>query len=185
MLHRIIRRASLFGHSWKRTKVTLTHHDATGSVKRPLPVVIVQSSDDKETAWPEHWQRKLGHLGYRSTLVKLEENEKTMDVWYRDLCQVMKAHSYFPPLLVGYGLQAWRVNQKFVCNNPVSGLALVHGQGEDNGLRSMEFEPTFPVLVVSPTANVPAFLQDEQVDLVNTSVDYLSHTLSWMDENGM
>ncbi|KAI8063260.1 hypothetical protein BC940DRAFT_111032 [Gongronella butleri] len=176
---------------WVRNKVTVVQHDATGPVKRPAPVVLVQSSDDKDTRWPKAWQAKLGELGYQSTWVRLEESDDAsgsrLDTWYQDLCRIMQQHSYFPPLVIGHGLEAWRVNQKYVCNKPVSGLVLVHGQRDtlDKTLPSMEFEPYFPLLVVSPKEHVPDFLLDDDVDRIDAAEGYLEHTLAWMDENGM
>ncbi|KAI8338932.1 hypothetical protein BC941DRAFT_451251 [Chlamydoabsidia padenii] len=194
----------------QRSKVTLIQHDfADGvKVKRPLPIVLVQSSQDLDTSWPLRWQQKLGELGYRSSYIHLEQEQagasttSPLDIWYKDLVQAMQEHSYFPPLLIGHGDEAWKTCQKYVCNKPVSGLVLIHQQEEeeeeeddtnDNKLPSMEFEPHFPLCLISPMNKVPVFLQDDNVDHLDTLTinkeDYhdsvLKHTLNWMDDANM
>lgn len=111
-----------------------------------------------------------------------------------DLVQAMQEHTYFPPLLIGHGDDAWKTCQKYVCNKPVSGLVLIHhdhANGPLSPLPSFEFEPHFPLCVMAPMGKVPPFLQDEQVDHVETSSSMdttdtvLQHTLKWMDDANM
>ncbi|CAO3587979.1 unnamed protein product [Absidia cylindrospora] len=198
--------------SQQRHRVTLIQHDFADNVKvkRPLPIVLVQSSNDMDTRWPARWQKKLAEAGYRSSHIRLQREDSTpsetqspLDIWYKDLVQAMREHSYFPPLLIGHGEEAWKTSQKYVSNNPVSGLVLIHPSRTDNddttteaAIPSLEFEPHFPLLVVSPANKVPLFLQDEHVDHVDTSATTvansmddddtsLEHTLDWMDDVNM
>ncbi|ORZ21176.1 hypothetical protein BCR42DRAFT_406985 [Absidia repens] len=198
--------------SQRRHRVTLIQQDFADKVKvkRPLPIVLVQSSNDMDTSWPARWQKKLAEAGYRSSYIRLQREDSTsgeiqssLDIWYKDLVQAMREHSYFPPLLIGHGEEAWKTSQKYVSNNPVSGLVLIHPSKNDNddttaeaAMPSLEFEPHFPLLVVSPANKVPLFLQDEHVDHVDTSATTatngmdgddmsLQHTLDWMDDVNM
>ncbi|KAI9302350.1 hypothetical protein BJ944DRAFT_121717 [Cunninghamella echinulata] len=173
-----------------RNKVTLIQRDFTDDIKikRPLPIVFVQSSQDVDKKWPTDWQNTFMNIGHRSTWIHLNnESEKSgtqkLNIWYQDLVQIMQEHSYFPPLLVANGQEAWKVCQKYVCNKPVSGLILVDkDNGDDENqedLPSMEFEPYFPIYLICPSKKVPSFLQ--QCDHMNTSTHHLQHMIDWMD----
>ncbi|KAI8089175.1 uncharacterized protein BX664DRAFT_332356 [Halteromyces radiatus] len=143
--------------------------------------------------WPSRWQKILINKGYRSSWIHLHKcKSQALDIWYKDMTQAMQEHSYFPPVLIGHGLEAWRACQKYVSNKPVSGLVLIHRAGEDkvaDDIPCFTFEPHFPLLVVAPLNKIPLFLQ-EQVDHVLTDSPgghdlLLQHTLDWMNDVNM
>ena len=90
----------------------------------------------------------------------------------------------FPPVMVGHGEAAWRLCQKYVANEPLSGLVLVDGPSSINPqtLPSMEFEPYFPIMAV---ARAPSFLL-EDVDLIDAQGDdeqAMEQVLDWIQDN--
>lgn len=111
-----------------------------------------------------------------------------------ELKQATSELSFFPPLMVSYGEIAWRISEKFVSNNPVSGLILVENEKVDvpsmllSHYPTSEFEPHFPMLMIS-TSQPPEFLDGwiDHVDMnqVDDEVDEFHQVMNWMDQVGM
>ncbi|KAG0182520.1 hypothetical protein DFQ29_003746 [Apophysomyces sp. BC1021] len=160
-----------------------TTASVTAKVKRPTPIVLLETHASKD--WSATWQNRLSQLGYSSTSIHLEND--TLDGHYKDLTQATKHLSFFPPLLIGYGDITWRVCQKYVSNQPVSALVLVEQQNAPRAPDSMpshEFEPHFPIFMVSQQAP-PPFL-DGLIDHEQGRDDEaLDRVVGWMEDVGL
>ena len=94
----------------------------------------------------------------------------------------------FPPVLIGHGEAAWRLCQKYVANEPLSGLVLINGPSSIDAqtLPSFEFEPHFPILAV---AQAPSFLIEDEIDIINDNnnnnnqEEEMNQALEWIQEN--
>ena len=96
----------------------------------------------------------------------------------------------FPPVLIGHGEAAWRLCQKYVANEPLSGLVLINGPSSIDAetLPSFEFEPYFPILAVS---QAPSFLIEDEIDIINDNNndtnsnqdEEMNQALEWVQEN--
>ncbi|KAI8364158.1 uncharacterized protein BYT42DRAFT_18845 [Radiomyces spectabilis] len=183
----------------KRTKVTVTHADAHSSCKRkqPTPIFLIGTSLSHEAT---EWQRRFSELGYQSTTAlysseELESSKKdSLNTYYQDLVTIARDRCFFPPLLVGFDKGSWGLCRKFVANQPVSALAMIeqlHDRDQPNFWANealSEFEPHFPILVISQQTTLPpslTFLQDEIDHVVaqnDTKQPTLSALLAWIDE---
>ncbi|KAI9319022.1 hypothetical protein BX666DRAFT_1922308 [Dichotomocladium elegans] len=90
----------------------------------------------------------------------------------------------FPPVMIGHGEAAWRVCQKYVANQPLSALVLMDGPSlvDASTLPSFEFEPYFPIMLMSE--KVPPFLlkYGDEVDVLSPAGNNEEALLTWIDE---
>lgn len=97
--------------------------------------------------------------------------------------------SFFPPLLISFGDIAWRLSEKYVSNKPVSGYIMVDKeQQEEEPIKSYpilhEFEPLFPILMISKQHQPPSFLEG-YIDYHNKEVNQVETVVQWLDDYGM
>ncbi|KAL0082762.1 hypothetical protein J3Q64DRAFT_1753035 [Phycomyces blakesleeanus] len=178
-----------------RSKVSLTAMDASNSspIKRPTPILILETNAPK--GWSAEWQNRLSQLGYMSTVAHLSITDKhlgpdeRLNMYYKELSDCTKSLSFFPPLFIGHDYESWRVCQKYVSNKPVSGLVLLEPKhSTKTDLPSSEFEPRFPIALVSslPNSTPPAFLEGWiDHETVNEDNEMFKRMITWMDDVGM
>ncbi|KAI9498029.1 hypothetical protein BDB00DRAFT_800725 [Zychaea mexicana] len=179
MLHRTIRRL-----------ITVSRAEAAqGTRKRPMPVLFVGT--DTTPALTQRWQTLLSESGFDSATAQLgisnnkdpRDGNALLQSWYTDLDAKVRDLAMFPPVLIGHGEAAWRLCQKYVANQPLSGLILIDGPSavDPKTLPSFEFEPYFPILAVS---RAPSFLIESEVDIIKKDGDddEMDQVLEWIQE---
>ena len=113
-----------------------------------------------------------------------------MYIFIIDVNTKIREMGMFPPVLIGHGEAAWRLCQKYVANEPLSGLVLINGPSSIDAetLPSFEFEPYFPILAVS---QAPSFLIEDEIDIINDNNndtnsnqdEEMNQALEWVQEN--
>lgn len=89
--------------------------------------------------------------------------------------------------MVAHGLAAWRVCQKYVANQPVTGLVLAAGPSNASIAAAMpktDFEPYFPLAVVAKEA-----VEESSEDIEHLTVEddenheeIMNKAVSWIEE---
>ncbi|KAI9018517.1 hypothetical protein CLU79DRAFT_760670 [Phycomyces nitens] len=173
-----------------RSKVTMCFADSTKSPKKPTPILILETNAPK--GWSREWQERLSEIGYMSTVAHLSKDspkigpEEQLNTYYKELSDSTKSLSFFPPIIIGRGTDAWRVCQKYVSNKPVSGLILLDTK-ESSSLPSSEFEPRFPIALISKEDTQPPGFLEGWIDheIVNGEEEVFGKMTGWMDDVGM
>ncbi|KAI9256480.1 hypothetical protein BDA99DRAFT_516522 [Phascolomyces articulosus] len=176
--------------------ITVSRAEALqGARKRPIPVVFVGTKTTSELA--QQWQSRLSELGFDSAIARLdvnnnEQGNELLQSWFKDVNTKIREMGMFPPVLIGHGEAAWRLCQKYVANEPLSGLVLISGPSsvDPQTLPSFEFEPRFPILAVS---EAPRFLIEDEIDIIqeeeettekkNQQQEEMNQVLNWVQEN--
>ncbi|KAI8149399.1 hypothetical protein BJV82DRAFT_587948 [Fennellomyces sp. T-0311] len=160
---------------------------AEGTRKRPMPVLFVGTKTSSGLS--QQWQARLSESGFDSAIAHLDGNDtmtgdKLLQSWYHGVRGKVREMGMFPPVMVGHGEAAWRLCQKYVANEPLSGLVLVDGPSsvDPQTLPSFEFEPYFPIMAV---AEAPNFLL-EDMDLIeaqDNDEQAMEQVLEWIQDN--
>ncbi|KAI9483376.1 MAG: hypothetical protein EXX96DRAFT_557985 [Benjaminiella poitrasii] len=197
----------------KRTKFTLAKMDAseTCPIQRPTPILLLNTIATKDVHdkqdifdWSNKLQSQFSKEGYFSVSINMtlpdKEDKEPLKTCYQELKQATSELSFFPPLMISSGEIAWRISQKYVSNRPVSGLIMVEEHQKqqpppinqeilDKFYPTSEFEPHFPLLMISSSSSsVPHFLNGwiDHINLESTSSHHLFKTIiQWMDDIGM